>query len=58
MINWNMIKFTELGDVILKDDPQTLCTKAELKKRVANRSDQVGFWKELLDEWEEQGILN
>lgn len=58
MINWELIQFDEFGYVILKEEPQMLCTKEELEKRVQNRNEQDGFWKDLLDDWQQKGILN
>ena len=58
MINWDKIQFDELGYVILQENPQTLCTVEELEKRVQNRNEQDGFWKDLLDDWQQKGILN
>lgn len=58
MINWDKIQFDELGYVILQENPQILCTVEELEKRVQNRTEQDGFWKELLDDWQQKGILN
>ena len=58
MINWSRVKFDELGYVILAEAPMVLCSKEELEKRVADKGYQTGFWKELLDSWEQKGILN
>jgi len=58
MIDYKKVDFTDLGEVILKHEPLTLCSKKELENRVSKRNDQVGFWKELLDDWEQKGILN
>lgn len=57
MINWGKIQFDELGYVILQENPQTLCTVEELEKRVQNRTEQVGFWKNLLDDWGQKGFI-
>lgn len=57
MINWDKIQFDELGYVILQEEPQTLCTKEELEKRVQNRNEQDGFWKNLLDDWEQKEFI-
>lgn len=57
MIDYNKLEFSELGEVILQKEPLLLCEKKELEKRVANRDMQNGFWKELLDDWEQKGII-
>ena len=57
MINWDKVKFDELGYIILQENPQILCTVEELEKRVQSRSEQDGFWKDLLVDWEQKGII-
>lgn len=57
MINWDKVKFDELGCIILQENPQILCTVEELENRVQSRSEQDGFWKDLLVDWEQKGII-
>lgn len=57
MIDYDKLEFSELGEVILQKEPLLLCDKKELEKRVANRDGQNGFWKELLNDWEQKGII-
>lgn len=58
MIDYKKIKTDALGEIVLRDSPLTTCSKDELEKRISQRDAQVGFWKELLDQWERKGILN
>lgn len=57
MINWDMINFTEFDEVILSEEPYILCSREQLECRVENKDEQVGFWKTLLEEWEQKGII-
>ena len=57
MIDYNKLEFSELGEVILRKEPLLLCDKKELEKRVANRDVQNGFWKDLLNDFEQKGII-
>ena len=57
MINYEKIVFDELGNVILRENPLTTCTKEELERRVIDREKQTGFWKQLLEDWIKKGII-
>ena len=52
-----MINFTEFDEVILSEEPYILCSREQLEYRVENKDEQVGFWKTLLEEWEQKGII-
>jgi len=48
----------QLGQVILQTEPYVITADPEeVEKRLADRENQIGFWKELFDEWEKEGRI-
>ncbi len=58
MINYDKLPLNEVDQVILQDSPRIVCEIKEFKKRVNNRNEQTRFWKDVLDEFEQRGILD
>jgi len=48
----------ELGEVILQEEPYVLtASPEEVEKRLADRENQTGLWKEVFDKWEQEGRI-